>query len=113
AVIATFVLGLGSQLQTTAPQASFTTQYDQPNTNLTITHSSGESIKASNLYVTGSGVNNSTMSWTAAGGNSSDVTAGDSITLTDVNKSESVRLVWRSPEGDSSSTLVTWTGPEA
>ncbi|MEF8855108.1 MAG: type IV pilin N-terminal domain-containing protein, partial [Haloarculaceae archaeon] len=44
AVIASFVLGLGGQTQTT-PQASFAWDWEAGDQDLAITHESGESIK--------------------------------------------------------------------
>jgi flagellin-like protein len=74
AVIGTFVLGLGDQVQTTAPQATFTCSGGD------IVHEGGDSIQASALY---DGNGNSL---------SSDVTgntfeAGESVTAT--------KLVWK------------------
>jgi len=104
AVIGTFVLGLGDQVQSTTPQASFgfdqgTTdvtankiggdQVDIPATSVTITHESGSTIDASNLDVTVDGK----TAYTAlsdpdtddideVGGTfSGDVSAGSSVTI--------------------------------
>ncbi|AWB26749.1 type IV pilin [Halococcoides cellulosivorans] len=117
AVIATFVLGLGDQLQTTSPQASFNTDLDTSGTNdnLTITHSSGDSISASELYIINDG---NEATWETVG-SSGDVNAGSSITLEDgvtnidstpVDLTQTVRVVWRSGEGDSSATMTTFDG---
>jgi len=57
AVIATFVLGLGEQVSSTAPQASFNFQFDETDSNsagiLTMTHDGGDSVKSTQLYVRG------------------------------------------------------------
>jgi flagellin-like protein len=59
AVIGTFVLGLGDQVQDTAPQASFTFDYEEDaapsGDNLTVTHDGGDTIDGDNLNVTVSG----------------------------------------------------------
>jgi len=68
AVIASFVLGLGSQTQTT-PQASFSVDYSSSSNpiggtggsatydgNLTITHDSGDPIVYTELYIRGDGI---------------------------------------------------------
>jgi flagellin-like protein len=61
AVIGTFVLGLGDQVQSTSPQASFNFDYTQDavgtdaaemNDTLVITHDGGDSIAADRLNVT-------------------------------------------------------------
>jgi flagellin-like protein len=56
AVIATFVLGLGEQVSSTTPTASFSTEYSEVNNdegNLTITHDGGDTIKAEEVYIRG------------------------------------------------------------
>ena len=57
AVIATFVLGLGEQVSSTTPTASFTTEFSANSTgeagNLTITHDGGATIAAGEVYIRG------------------------------------------------------------
>jgi len=95
AVIGTFVLGLGDQVQSTTPSASFgfdsTTVEVQDDSSGTqdvtavqITHESGNSLDASNLKVTVDG----TPAWTegstdntVAGTFSGEVSAGSTITI--------------------------------
>jgi len=93
AVIGTFVLGLGDQIQSTTPQASFgfdTGTYSGENgteyTSVTITHESGDTISASDLTVSVDGaqaytVDDSTDPHTVEGTFSGDVSAGSSITI--------------------------------
>jgi len=106
AVIGTFVLGLGDQLQDSSPQASFgfstTTvgvQDDDPDnseevdvTAVTVTHQSGDSIEASNInvevngqqaYAEGSTDNSIAEPFT------NDVSAGSSVTILAAVDSES------------------------
>ncbi|MDX1746657.1 MAG: type IV pilin N-terminal domain-containing protein, partial [Halobacteriales archaeon] len=52
AVIGTFVLGLGENVQDSAPQANFQFDYNQTATAVTITHTGGEDVDASNVDVT-------------------------------------------------------------
>ncbi len=145
AVIGTFVLGLGDQVQSTTPQASFgfdqsTTEIDSGDfTSLTVTHETGDTIDASDLSVT---VDGKTAYGVDAGNvtplfDSGDVSAGSSATVVastntdavvgepyvndtgtldiggavsvnDVGLSagETVRVVYSSPDSDSSSTLA-------
>ncbi|ELZ82518.1 flagellin-like protein [Haloferax elongans ATCC BAA-1513] len=126
AVIGTFVLGLGEQTET-APQASFSFEYDSSgNSNLTITHESGEEINSDRLNVTasteitnqsGSPAAATSLSWTDLDtGTAVDVTAGSSITIKPSSNtlgSETVRVVWTSDSGSSSATLQKWSGPDA
>jgi len=107
AVIGTFVLGLGDQVQTKTPQAQFgfdqgTTEiavYDSTAgasatvsvTSVTITHETGDTIDANNLEVTVSGAtaytsqgdaDSDTYDQEEVGGTfSGDVSAGTSITI--------------------------------
>jgi len=96
AVIGTFVLGLGDQVQSTTPQASFgfsqenvtyttSTGSDAPAETVTITHESGDTISESNLEVSVNGQsttfdvdpsnNDTARLWNGNG----DVSAGSSV----------------------------------
>ncbi|MEF8781814.1 MAG: type IV pilin N-terminal domain-containing protein [Haloarculaceae archaeon] len=129
AVIASFVLGLGEQTGV-SPQASFTTDYDTDEGNVTVTHESGDAIVTTELYFRGEGF------WSAAddgsAGNDSwagyhsegnatasgetegqtAVAAGDRAEIGAQNTYE-LRVVWESSEGDSSDTLIEDDGPQA
>jgi FlaG/FlaF family flagellin (archaellin) len=138
AVIGTFVLGLGDQVQSTSPQASFSfdftddttisgTTYDQ----VEITHDGGDAIPPARLTVSsteglGSGATNasdadyeSTIRYDyGTYGISGDVSAGTTITVSTDTSDENLndatlRVVWTSESGDSSATLGQWSGPNA
>jgi len=126
AVIATFVLGLGDQVSNTAPQASFSTEYDSTNDWVEFTHDGGDSIKASNLIFRGdidnsnadgkdADVQSSNNDWAGdMSGDPSKVVAGDRVTVsTDGTDSFTINLVYQSANGDNSATLATATGPSA
>lgn len=113
AVIGTFVLGLGDQVQSTTPQASFGFDSGSANTsgayNVTVTHESGDTIDAADVSVA---VNGSSGAW----GTSGDVSAGSSFLVGNVNTSspdlvafaasgDTIRVIYDSPDSDSSSTL--------
>ncbi|RDZ47919.1 type IV pilin [Haloferax sp. Atlit-19N] len=110
AVIGTFVLGLGDQVSETSPQASFAFDYNG-NGNLTITHESGEQIAANQVTVTGD-INNSGQNWTSYGG-SDPISAGGSAVVNSTGAQfadgDTVRVVWTSESGSTSSTLQKWT----
>jgi flagellin-like protein len=124
AVIASFVLGLGSG-QEVAPTSTFDFDYDSDNDELTITHTGGDNIKHTELYVRGSNLGDSGQWSSSALCSSSNcasasidgtdaVTSGDSITVpATTTSSYVVRVVWQSTEGDSSSELATEEGPDA
>jgi flagellin-like protein len=124
AVIGTFVLGLGSDLESTSPQASFTFDYEGGASGtqdcggtagtgegaLTITHDGGDRIEASQLSITGNtdGPFDLTDCGFAA---SSEISAGTSVT-TSAADGDTVRVVWESSNGGDSATLGKWTGPD-
>jgi len=115
AVIGTFVLGLGDQLQTTTPQAQF--GFDQGTTDITvknisdagsaqtltvtsvsITHESGDSIDANNLNVLVDGATAYTYAGNSDGDNAGEVggqytgevSAGSSITIVAASNTDGV-----------------------
>ena len=162
AVIGTFVLGLGDQVQDTSPQASFsfdyepqgtmttedtdwvntgggaadptgfvdTTAWDSTDPNeytntvsdgiLTITHDGGDKIDAGQMEVTGYnddpynqtslplGSGDAESPYTA----SDEVGAGESVDIM-VDSGDSVRVIWKSSNGETSATLGKWDGPNA
>jgi flagellin-like protein len=130
AVIATFVLGLGESVSETAPQASFTTDYDAGASGddsfatgaasssdvglLEITHSGGDRILAQNLYVAGG--ENGRYAWSEADldgyGTDSRITAGSGITYA-AQSDDTVRVLWQEGNQDSSAQLDEWRGPDA
>jgi flagellin-like protein len=162
AVIGTFVLGLGDQVQNTSPQASFTFDFTDedpadsvgPEDELTVYHDGGDQIDATSLFVEVNGATAedsdtqndayivASNDWQSiASGTPSDVSAGDSITLSngdfqdtqggggtalplgadgDTNDNEdlqldgaTVRMTWQGSDGDQTATLGKWDGPDA
>jgi flagellin-like protein len=125
AVIGTFVLGLGDQVQQTSPTAQFSFDFDSGDSSLEMTHDGGDGIANESLAIVNAGnrVSNSNEDldhWFTSG---DTITAGDTLVLengadgadlsvTDTSKSwddtESVSLVWNAPDGDRSSTLAEW-----
>ncbi len=95
------------------PQVSFETAYDSDERALTITHQAGDAVVASNLTVSGDGIEQTGM-WAELGGTTSatsdgepSVTTGDRVTV-GTRSEYSVQLVWDS--GQDSATLVSETG---
>ncbi|MFA1610389.1 type IV pilin [Halobellus rubicundus] len=110
AVIGTFVLNLGQGLQQTAPQASFSFDYTD-DTNVTITHESGDSIDAAQLNTTGLEVG--PVEWEGHNGLTGTVSAGTSAEFNNTVpwSGETVRVVWKSADGSASATLSQSTAP--
>ena len=133
AVIGTFVLGLGDQVQTTAPNTNFAFDYNNDDVALEVSHDGGDGIEAEEIYLTGDVTLNDTddeNSWANADGtnttNSGTVRAGDSALVLhpdnttvqghfvfdgDADTAE-ISVVWRG-DGDRSATLREWSGPDA
>lgn len=116
AVIGAFVIGLGDQVQETAPNAQFTFDYDEGNNGeVTITHDGGQSIEVNGdelLVVGPDGSEYGNENWNFAG---DSISAGDSITVGEseigsVSEGETIRVVWRGSEG-TSATLATDDSP--
>ena len=121
AVIGTFVLGLGNDLQQSSPQATFSQNFDPGpdpgNNTLTIAHSTGNSLQSDRVSViVGSdtiyddGSTNAPSGTDVSGPSGDTISAGDTITYeedgTDVFESgDSVRVVWQSENGENSATL--------
>ncbi|WEL27757.1 type IV pilin N-terminal domain-containing protein [Haloferax volcanii] len=112
AVIGTFVLGLGDQVGDTAPQASFSFDYDGAQ-EITITHESGDAIAGDQLSVViPSGLTADTVSKKT--GSDDNMNAGDTIVVElaagdELEDGDEVRLVWTSESGSNSATLQTYT----
>ncbi|MFT4922777.1 MAG: FlaG/FlaF family flagellin (archaellin) [Haloarculaceae archaeon] len=130
AVIATFVLGLGSQVSDTAPQASFDFDYDSSgdddfsnsvgSTNamdgvLTITHTGGATIEAQQLSTSGSSVSGVNVKWSdsnAGYGDPSEITAGNDLKV-GMSSGDTIQVIWENAEGTNSATLGEFDGPDA
>ena len=109
AVIGTFVLGLGQNVQSTAPQASFS--FDESSNDVTITHDGGDTISEDNLKVTVDGTKANGI-WDS----SNDVTAGtsvdvvaDSSNIGSLSSNDVIRVIWTSDSGENSQTLSEYT----
>ncbi|QLD90768.1 type IV pilin N-terminal domain-containing protein [Natronomonas salina] len=130
AVIGTFVLGLGDQVQTTAPNAQFSFDFNDGSTEdiLTITHEGGQGINAGEVAVMGDVSNPGTFAETVDGYDaSSSVRAGTDVTVRSSAEGDQyhwdasdgdngiapedaeVRVVWQDADSDQSSTLRTWS----
>ncbi|MCU4716729.1 type IV pilin N-terminal domain-containing protein [Halapricum hydrolyticum] len=121
AVIATFVLGLGESVSSTAPQANFQEDYEAGGSGgdinlsssgdglLTVTHTGGDAIAAENLYMANG---TDRKDWTATYNSGDKISAGNSITV-DVDDDATIRVIWSDDSKDSSAELSKWTGPNA
>jgi len=129
AVIGTFVLGLGDQVQSSAPNANFQFEYTDGgdgftnadgNDEITITHNGGQDVDSGNVDVQ---VDDNVLS--NAGSNAlspsswsdSTISTGSSITVTEdsggagIVADDTVRVIWESSSGGSSNTIGQSTVP--
>ncbi|WP_096391494.1 type IV pilin [Halopenitus persicus] len=112
AVIGTFVLGMGDDLQNNQPTASFNMDFNDSD-GVTISHAGGDTIDADSDTVTvsaagGGGATISDGSWTGT------ITAGTSETFVTTSQDwseETVSVNWESANGDSSAQLASRTAP--
>lgn len=142
AVIATFVLGLGESVSSTAPQAQFDEDYSTSPANetdnfginitgsvgtnepsgvtgksadgvLTVTHTSGDAVTAENLYMTG-GAASDRQAWSDSDqfATGDDVSAGNSVRYA-ADQDDTVRVIWSDDSEGSSAELSKWTGADA
>ena len=112
AVIGTFVLGLGDQVSESAPQASFSFEFDMSNDNVTITHEGGATIDNSTLSVSGdTGVVAYQDSYSDIGGDDT-ISAGEYWSYNDVQNGETIRVVWTNPAGGETNTIARATAPQ-
>jgi flagellin-like protein len=127
AVIGTFVLGLGDQVQTTSPSASFNFDYDgASNGTLQVTHNGGDTIRSNQVQIkasqnihagNGSAPVRSFWNWNEFTRSGSEISAGNYVSVTgqstDSLDDATVRVVWTGESGDQSATLGKWSGPNA
>ena len=113
AVIGTFVLGLGDQVSESAPQASFSFDFDVPNDNVTVTHEGGETLEPGNIQVSGdSGALNAAGSGDEFRNLSNPISAGTSATYTGISGGETIRVIWTNPAGGATNTIARATAPQ-
>ena len=106
AVIGTFVLGLGSNVES-VPSAQFS--FDYSGGDVTVTHDGGDSIEASALTVSDDA--GGSKAWTAATPSVTTVSSGDSLTHTLASGASEVRVIWNPESGETSQTLATSQAP--
>ena len=130
AVIASFVLGLGNSAQDQTPTASFGFDYDGDGNgqgNLSVSHGGGDPIEAQNLYVRGTGFDDTYKdstdlhdagSWDEADGDENSYSSVEEITsgkriVVGVSSDYAIDVVYESQDQEESSTLTSDSGPDA
>jgi len=106
AVIGAFVLGLGDQASSTAPQASFNFDFSGDDS-VNVTHNGGDTIQNSSLTVN----NGSGGEVFFHDDDTEQVSTGDSTSI-DHDDGATIRVIWQNPAGGSSNTLAERTAPQ-
>ena len=117
AVIGTFVLGLGEDVNST-PQATWDFEVDNDNNNVNITHEGGDTIDRSRLSVSSSG----SIDATDLSDEDTDdvvnafpdeqVSSGDSVTINAEDESgETIQVVYTAEGGGNSNVIATYDIP--
>jgi flagellin-like protein len=115
AVIGTFVLGLGDQVQNNAPQATFSFDYEGSGSGpytVTATHDGGDTFNDENtqsLVLQSVDAGGSTVSSAFTVG--SGVSAGTSQDISNIGGGEDVRIIWTSANGGNTATVASGTTP--
>ncbi|AKH98112.1 type IV pilin [Halanaeroarchaeum sulfurireducens] len=107
AVIGTFVLGLGENVSSTAPQAQLTMSADASTDNITVEHKGGDAIIASEIKVK---VSNESKSVTYTPTNNEELTVGDQGVINTTNNGDGPEVYWpdsTNVSGDDTIDLVT------
>lgn len=125
AVIGTFVLGLGDQVQQTTPRVSVGFDTADNKNDVTITHESGDKVEAGSINISATTSFNSTAASTDGNvtqgttakwdklseGTTNSVSAGSTVTIrvTDPGANsfagETIRMIFNSPDSDTTATL--------
>ena len=105
AVLGSFVLNMGGEPQQ-EPQVAFDFKSDGSGT-VTIMHTGGDMVPRSEVEIQSPG---SAGEWTTSGSDS-EIAAGDEITVTGLERGDTVRIVWESPDSGASAVLATYDVP--
>ena len=111
AVIGTFVLGLGQNVQST-PSASFDFDFDSEDTNVNVTHNGGDSLTLNeNTGAVLMSGGSDTEDWVSPG-NNTEITAGDQFPNYGYDDDgDTIRVVWQGTSNESSATLAQQDAP--
>lgn len=125
AVVATFALDVGEEVQEVGPTTAVDFEYeagagdeaDCPSggeigaDRLAVEHGGGDTLQADRITVRGSSVSGANPDFAdGCTGLGAAVTAGDSFSVA-VESGDAVHVVWRGD--DATATLDTWSGPDA
>ena len=112
AVIGTFVLGLGQNVQST-PQASFNFDFNQDNTSVNVTHNGGDRLEVGDNTndVRIVSTDNAETTWIGTSISNKTISAGSTKEHVYDNNGTNVRVVWTGANNESSATLGSQEAP--
>lgn len=101
-----------------APSVAFSFDYRSGENVVTITHDSGDSVQAQELFVRGDRIASGyTGAWHEIEGSGygpeDEITAGMSLAVEVQGGDFEIAVIWQSQSGDNSATLATMDGPDA
>jgi hypothetical protein len=91
------------------PKVAFDYTHDEVAGELTITHDTGDSFAADEVFVLVRDANGS-VTGTRAWGGTGTISSGDSITVNGVERGASVRIVWVAGAGERTYVIGRWDG---
>jgi len=106
AVIGTFVLGLGDQVSESAPQASFSFDFNDSE-GVNVTHEGGETLEKGNIDI-----NSSDGLTQVTPFPDPTISAGDTASYDDAGAGETIRVIWTNPAGGATNTIARATAPQ-
>jgi flagellin-like protein len=112
AVIGTFVLGLGQNVQST-PQASFSFDFDKSNTQVNVTHNGGDRLEVGDNTndVQIVSTDGQSTSWINSTSTKQSISAGDTKLHSYNTNGTTVRVTWSGVNNESSATLGSQEAP--
>lgn len=111
AVIGSFVLNLGNNVQQTSPQATIDWEYNQSGDVVNATHNTGEALDNSTLGISETGANDEIA--LAGGGSDNTYTAGEEIANGTYDAGETIRIVWNAPDSGNSAIISESQAPSS
>jgi flagellin-like protein len=112
AVIGTFVLGLGQNVQST-PQASFNFDFNQSSKSVDVTHNGGDRLEVgdntNNVQIVSS--DGDSTPWINSTSPKQSIAAGDTKIHSYSDNGTTVRVTWTGVNNESSATLGTQEAP--
>lgn len=110
ATIGGYVLDFRSSVESGGPDASFQFEYNSITGNIEVTHETGDAVNGSQIRFAGA-ANEYTSFGSIPGWSGNDVSSGDGVSLS-VDEGETLKLIWRSLDGDETEVLATYEVPD-